>query len=568
MSAVDKTKSAAQLIAEKMAKGEAARTKEEISANKPLVGRYDRGDSVSQQKLQRNLMALGPDEDDEKILVRVRAEQLTSEQAKKVAADADERRDRIEGPLKKYDAAYLHQVPVYEKDAAGKMAIVMVEDPADSSKKIPSVQNLFNPALTRLISLENCKRWQADVNQYGSDEDLVTERWATSFIEQATEEELLREVRREMRDLPTEEQGSIVLFKMISDSITSHHEEQVKVVVKIVKTLKPSDVKGEHIPTFLQDLNVAVEYLIGADSSKGEKYIPYDFIECLLKNLSEGCRQAEFADTFSTLYKNWKNAGTPTNLDGKEWREQYKLIRGIALSKYNDLSITDADGKNEWTGANSPGKDAAFKGAEGLICWRCGEADHFVKDCKKPKSDGLPYRPKKGKGKGSGAGGGRSSNSNRKSRSQYPPSGERRRPEKGEERSGRMMVNKATGEKERHWPCSTCKAECGDAWSTHEPGKKSHEAWAANKAEDAAVAEAVKSSKAAAAAAAAAAAKVPDITAAVQQSIQQALPRALESLIKEGEREMAESGEGSDRSEGAQYFTRALFHGIKRSSKD
>ena len=293
MSAVDKTKSAAQLIAEKMAKGDTARTKEEISANKPLVGRYDRGDSVSQQKLQRNLMALGQDEDDEKILVRVRAEQLTSEQAKKVAADADERRDRIEGPLKKYDAAYLHQVPVYEKDAAGKMTIVMVEDPADSSKKIPSVQNLFNPALTRLISLENCKRWQADVNQYGSDEDLVTERWATSFIEQATEEELLREVRREMRD-------------------------------------------------------------------------------------------------------------------------------------------------------------------------------------------GLPYRPKKGKGKGSGAGGGRSSNSNRKSRSQYPPSGERRRPEKGEERTGRMMVNKATGEKERHWPCSTCKAECGDAWSTHEPGKKSHEAWAAN----------------------------------------------------------------------------------------
>lgn len=119
MSGADKTKSAAELIAEKMAKGDAARTKEEITANKPLVGRYDRGDAVSQQKLQRNLLALAPTEDEPKVLVRVRAEQLTSDQAKKVAADADDRRDKVEGPLKRYDAAYLHLVPKYEKDAAG-----------------------------------------------------------------------------------------------------------------------------------------------------------------------------------------------------------------------------------------------------------------------------------------------------------------------------------------------------------------------------------------------------------------------------------------------------------------
>ena len=183
---------------------------------------------------------------------------------------------------------------------------------------------------------------------------LTTDRWAVAFLEACTDDTLLKEVRRDMRQLPLRQQGSVVMYKLISENITSHHEEQIKVVKKIVETHKPSDVKGEHIPTYISHMNVALEYLEAADPTKSGRYIPYDVSESILKNLSAGCSQSEFSSTFDTLYKNWKNDGTPTNLDGKDWREQYELIKKIATQKYNDLSMTDADGKNEWTGANGP----------------------------------------------------------------------------------------------------------------------------------------------------------------------------------------------------------------------
>lgn len=106
-STVDKTKTAAELIAEKKAAGTASRTEEEIAASKPLFSRYDRGDTVAQQKMLRALMVYAPtDPNDTKIFTRLRAEQLTQEEAKKVATDADDRRDKVEGPLKQYDAVY------------------------------------------------------------------------------------------------------------------------------------------------------------------------------------------------------------------------------------------------------------------------------------------------------------------------------------------------------------------------------------------------------------------------------------------------------------------------------
>ena len=62
---------------------------------------------------------------------------------------------KVEGPLKQYDAAYLHLVPVYELKPTGDWEIKMVDV---NGRKVPEERNLFDPAVTRQVSIGDCKR--------------------------------------------------------------------------------------------------------------------------------------------------------------------------------------------------------------------------------------------------------------------------------------------------------------------------------------------------------------------------------------------------------------------------
>ena len=232
-----------------------------------------------------------------------------------------------------------------------------------------------------LITESHARAWQLSINRRFSDGDLTASLWLREFLYNSCTDSLRTAIDKRYTKIPADQQGGITYLWYCLDEMFTMSREVRQAMLEFIALFKRRGVArytGENILVIEEELSCVAKRL-AADGS-----LTHDHVIDVLTGLCI-CSHAKFKQIFAHLLSN-ADLGTldlmlPTIPLNATPLETLEAVLQKACDLYDQLCIS-----GQWIKIKD--RNSALNSIiNKRKCWNCGEEDHGVSDCPKPRDE-------------------------------------------------------------------------------------------------------------------------------------------------------------------------------------
>ena len=247
------------------------------------------------------------------------------------------------------------------------------------------------------LTLQRCRAWQRDSNDYASADDLTSMEWARALMMNSCDALLVERIDEKFEELDLFEQGGVTYIKIALDEMFTISNTVVTTLQGFFAAFSKNGIAK--VPN--EDVRVATEQIIAVAERLAEvSSLPTEVTAQILEGFTK-CSVLTFKETFKHLLvaERLRQLRTLSTLHDSSRLGGIKKLCKEANDMFNALNVS-----NEWNIPHSHMVEA---------CFNCGDPNHGVPQCPKPKDQARIDRNKAEFSKtGGGRGGNRGGRSN------------------------------------------------------------------------------------------------------------------------------------------------------------
>jgi hypothetical protein len=218
------------------------------------------------------------------------------------------------------------------------------------------------------LTLQQCRAWQRDSNDYASAEDLTSMEWARALMMNSCDALLVERIDEKFEELDLYEQGGVTYIKIALDEMFTISNTVVTTLQGFFAAFSKTGIAK--VPN--EDVRAATEQIVAVAERLAEvSALPTEVTVQILEGFTK-CSVISFKETFKHLLvtERLRQLRTLTPLHDSSRLGGIKKLCKEANEMFNALNVS-----NSWNIPQGHMTDA---------CFNCGDPDHGVPKCPKP----------------------------------------------------------------------------------------------------------------------------------------------------------------------------------------
>jgi hypothetical protein len=234
------------------------------------------------------------------------------------------------------------------------------------------------------IPFETVLYWQYSINKRCLADDKTSNQWAFQFLYNSCTSDLRDQINLKYKGLPIVFHGAVAYCWIIFHILFATSRDTTTALLKYLSIWKSKGlrrIKGENVVTASKELMAACRRLHATG------HLPDEATADIISGFEKGSCTA-FTEIFGDMRKDHVKEtlkrGTALAPDPDRTLSEIVTTIGMAVDLYHNLSTANA-----W---NIP-KNHKFSNLTGdpggstRKCWNCGDPDHVINDCTKPRDE-------------------------------------------------------------------------------------------------------------------------------------------------------------------------------------